>query len=149
VRTAAAGDVSLGAGETANAHVAWSQARDGAYMQTPIVVGDVLYVCRDNGTLGAYDARSGRRHFLERLGEGLGGFTASAVSADGRLYYTSEEGEVFVVRAGTAFEIVARNRLGEVTMATPAISEGVLYFRTRGHLVAVADAARASRAARR
>jgi outer membrane protein assembly factor BamB len=108
-------------------------------MQTPIVVGDVLYVCRDNGTLGAYDARSGRRLFLERLGEGLGGFTASAVSAAGRLYYTSEEGEVFVLRAGTAFELVARNPLGEVAMATPAISEGMLYFRTRGHLVAVAD----------
>jgi outer membrane protein assembly factor BamB len=146
VRTAASGDVSLRAGETANLHVAWSQSRDGAYMQTPIVVGDVLYVCRDNGTLGAYDARSGRRHFLERLGEGVGGFTASAVSAEGRLYYTSEEGEVFVLRAGTALELLARNNLGEVTMATPAISEGVLYFRTRGHLVAVADPVRSSRA---
>jgi outer membrane protein assembly factor BamB len=144
VRQSASGDVSLPASATANDHVAWSQARDGAYMQTPLVVGDVLYVCRDNGSLGAYDARTGRRHFLERLGDGVAGFTASGVAAGARLYYTSEEGEVLVVRAGTRFEPLARSRLGEVAMATPAISEGVIYFRTRGHLVAVAEPAGAA-----
>ena len=65
------------------------------------------------------------------------GFTASAVATGEKLYYTSEEGEVFVVQAGAKFKILAQNPLGEVCMATPAISEGVLYFHTQGHLVAV------------
>jgi outer membrane protein assembly factor BamB len=59
------------------------------------------------------------------------------VAADGKLYFTSEEGDVYVVRAGPKFELLSTNTLDEVTMATPAVSEGTLYFRTRGHLVAV------------
>ena len=139
VRTSAAGDVSLAADQTANAHVAWSQPRDGAYMQTPIVYGGHLYVCRDNGVLSVFEAASGKRLYQTRLTEG-GGYTASAVAADGKVYFTGEDGEVHVVRAGPAFELLAKNALGEVTLATPAVSEGVLYFRTRGHLVAVAEA---------
>jgi outer membrane protein assembly factor BamB len=137
VRPTATGDVSLKAGEMSNAHVAWSVPRDGAYMQTPLVYGDHLYVCKDNGVLSVFEAMTGRRVYQERLGEGSTGFTASAVAADGKVYYTSEEGEVFVLKAGPAFEVLARNPLGEVTLATPAISEGVLFFRTRGHVMAI------------
>ena len=72
-----------------------------------------------------------------RLGEGGSGFTASPVAADGKIYFTSEQGEVYVVRAGAQFELLGMNPLGEVCMATPAISEGVLYFRTQHHLLAV------------
>jgi outer membrane protein assembly factor BamB len=67
------------------------------------------------------------------------GFSASPVAADGKLYFTSETGEVFVVKAGPRFELLATNSFDEVVMATPAISEGVLYFRTRSHLVAIAQ----------
>ena len=137
IRTGATGDVSLTPGQTENAHVAWRQERDGAYMQTPLVYGGLLYNCRDNGVLSVYDAKSGRRLYQQRLGEGGSGFTASPVAADGKVYFTSEEGEVFVLKAGPAFELLARNRLGEVALATPAVSEGVLFFRTRGHLMAV------------
>lgn len=139
VREAARGDVSLADGASSNEHVAWSQGRDGAYMQTPLVHDDVLYVCRDNGALGAYDARSGERLYQQRLGDGRTGFSASAVAAGGRLYYTSEEGDVHVVRAGRQFELLGVNRLGEVAMATPAIVDGVLYFRTRDHVLAIGE----------
>jgi len=142
VRTGATGDVSLTQGQTENAHVAWSQERDGAYMQTPLVYGGLLYNCRDNGVLSVYDAKSGRRLYQQRLGEGGSGFTASPVAADGKVYFTSEEGEVFVLKARPAFELLARNRLGEVALATPAVSEGVLFFRTRGHLIAVGGSAK-------
>jgi outer membrane protein assembly factor BamB len=149
VRETARGDVSLKPGETAGEHVAWSQARDGAYMQTPLVYGGRLYNCRDNGVLSAYEAATGARLYQERLGDGKTGFTASAVAGDGRLYYTSEDGDVFVVKAGPAFEVLSRNALGEPAMATPALSEGVLYFRTRGHVLAVEDeTTRAGRASR-
>ena len=137
IKPTAAGDISLATGATSNEHIAWSQAREGAYMQTPLVYGDYLYVCRDNGVLSVYDAKTGERKYQQRLADGKTGFTASAVAADGKVYYTSEEGGVYVIKAGPVFELLAENSLGEVAMATPAISEGVLVFRTRGHLVAI------------
>jgi outer membrane protein assembly factor BamB len=73
------------------------------------------------------------------MADGRTGFSASPVASNGRIYFTSEEGDVYVVKAGTTFEQIAVNPLGEVAMATPAISEGVMFFRTRGHLVAVAE----------
>jgi outer membrane protein assembly factor BamB len=139
IRPTATGDISLKEGETSSAHIAWSYARDGAYMQTPILYGDILYVCRDNGVLSAFDAKTGQRHYQTRLGNGSTGFSASAVAAAGRIYYTSEDGDVYVVKAGPAFELLATNPLGEVAMATPAISEGALIFRTRNHLLAIGE----------
>lgn len=137
IRPDATGDISLRADEKSNKHVVWSTPREGAYMQTPLVYGDHLYSSRDNGVLRVFDAATGTRLYEQRLGEGTTGFTASPVAADGKVYFTSEDGDVYVLRAGPRFEQLARNRLGEVCMATPAISEGRLYFRTRGHLVAI------------
>ena len=135
----ATGDISLQGDDRANAHIAWSTAREGAYMQTPLVYGDYLYVCRDNGVLSCYEAKTGKRMYQERLGTGRTGFTASPVAAAGKLYFSSEEGDVFVVQAGPQFKVLATNPLGEACMATPAVSEGILFFRTQGHLVAIAD----------
>jgi outer membrane protein assembly factor BamB len=137
VKTGARGDITLPEGKTSNEHIAWSVERGGAYMQTPLVYGDLLYTCRDNGVLSVYRALTGEKLYQERLGGGGSGFTASPVAADGKVYFTSEEGDVFVVRAGERFELLAKNSLGEVTMATPAISEGRLFFRTKSHLLAV------------
>lgn len=137
IRAGASGDVTLAAGQTANDAIAWSQPRDGGYMQTPLVVAGLLYVCRDNGVLGAYDAKTGQRVYQERLGDGNTGFTASPVAGDGKLYFTSEEGDVVVLKAGPEFGVLAKNPLGEIAMATPAIADGVMYFRTRGHLLAL------------
>jgi outer membrane protein assembly factor BamB len=137
-RTAwSSGDITLKDGQTSNEHIAWSYMRDGGYMQTPIVYGDILYVCRDNGVLSAFDARTGKRHYQARLGDGKTGFSASAIAANGKLYFTSEDGDVYVVKAGPAYELLGTNSLGEVAMATPAISESTLLFRTRNHLVAI------------
>jgi len=137
VRLEARGDITLPEGASSSEHVAWSVMRGGAYMQTPLVYGDYLYSCRDNGVLSCYRARTGELVYQQRLGRGGSGFSASPVAADGQLYFTSEEGDVYVIRAGPTFELLATNALGEVTMATPAISEGTLFFRTRSHLMAV------------
>jgi outer membrane protein assembly factor BamB len=137
IRPTAEGTITLKDAETSNAHIAWSAARDGAYMQTPLVYGDALYVCKDNGVLSVFDVRTGQRHYQARLADGRTGFSASPVASDGRVYFTSEEGDVYVIKAGTAFEQLAVNPLGEVTMATPAITDGVMFFRTRSHLVAI------------
>ena len=115
----------------------WADRRFGAYMQTPFVYGDELYVCRDNGVVTCWDAKSGTQHYRQRLTAGVG-YTASGVAADGKLYYPSEEGDVHVVKAGTSYELLAVNSLGETCMASPAISQGMLLFRTRSRLIAVA-----------
>jgi len=119
--------------------MAWSSERRGNYMQTPLVYGDELYCCRDNGVLTCYDARTGKEYYDERLGDGDTGFTASMVAANGKLYATAESGEVVVITAGTTFERLALNEMGETCMATPAISEGTLYWRTRSQVVAIAE----------
>jgi len=136
IRPGASGDITLSQGQSSSPYVAWS-AGNGAYMQTPLVYVDELYSCRDNGVLNVYDARTGKRHQQVRLGSGTSGFTASPVAADGKVYFTSEEGQVYVVQAGPAGKVLATSELGEVCMATPAIARGVLYFRARGHVLAV------------
>lgn len=137
VRLGATGDISLKDDQKSNSGIAWSVPRGGAYMQTPMVYGDYLYSCQINGILSCYEARTGKVIYQERLGTGRTGFTASPVAADGKIYFTSEEGEVYVVKAGPEFKVLATNPMGEVCMATPAISEGTLFFRTQDNLVAV------------
>jgi len=118
-------------------HVAWNQPRRGVYMQTPLVYGNYLYACSDGGILGCYDAWTGEELYRERVGDGTTGFSGSPVAAEGKLYLTGESGEIFVVRAGRDFEILGRNDMGETCMATPALSEGVLFVRARHHVFAV------------
>lgn len=134
-----AGDITPEAIGQTNTAIAWVHPRQGNYLQTPIVVGDLLYGCTDYGLVTCFDARTGHIHYSERLRAANQGFTASPVAADGKLYFTGELGDVFVLRAGTSFAVLATNRLDEICLATPAISEGCLFFRTRGPLVAVGN----------
>ena len=137
IRETATGDISLAANETSNAHIAWSVPRGGAYMATPLLYRDLLYVVGWNGVLLAFDPRTGERLYQERVGGGTTAFTASPVAAAGKIYITSEEGDVFVVKAGRTFQLLATNPLGEIGMASPAISEGVIYFRTGKSIMAI------------
>jgi outer membrane protein assembly factor BamB len=137
IRETATGDISLAPGQTSNAHVAWATMREGAYMVSPVLDDGLLYVMRNNGVIYAFDAKTGERIYQQRLGNGTTAFTASLVAADGKLYASSEEGDVYVIRAGKEFEVLATNPLGEVAMATPAISEGVIYIRTQKSMIAV------------
>jgi outer membrane protein assembly factor BamB len=140
IRLEARGELSMEDGAAENDGLAWSKTRGGNYMQTPIVHGDYLYACSDAGILACYDARTGELFFRERLGKGGSGFTASPVGGDGKLFYTSEPGTVYVVQPGREFKVLATNELEELCMATPAISEGTIFFRTRHHLVAIGGA---------
>ena len=141
INEGASGDITPATGALSNDHLVWSRRRDGAYMQTPIVYGTLLYNCRTNGVLSVYDTRTGRRLYQQRIDGGGSGFTASPIAADGKVYFSSEDGSVYVLKAGPEFEVLAENPMGETLLATPALSEGVLYIRTRGHLVAVGGGA--------
>ncbi|HEX7186392.1 MAG TPA: PQQ-binding-like beta-propeller repeat protein [Thermoanaerobaculia bacterium] len=135
---AASGDITLPEGKEATEAVAWSKKRGGPYMPTPIVYGDHLYTCANNGILTAYDAKTGAQVYRERIaGDKTAAFTASPVAADGKLYFASEDGEVYVVKAGPKFELLATNPMGEVLMATPAIVDGTLILRGRQHVFAI------------
>jgi len=139
IKPDASGDITPQDGSRTSAGVVWSESKNGAYMQTPVVAGGLVYSCSDRGVLKVYDAATGKMHYQQRLGAGTTGFSASPVLVGGRIYFTSEEGEVYVVKTGAVFELLATNKMGEISMASPAVSDGVLYFRTRGHVVAIAD----------
>jgi outer membrane protein assembly factor BamB len=137
IRETATGDISLAANETSNANIVWSVPRGGAYMATPILYRDQLYVLGWNGVLQTFDAKTGERFYQQRLGGGTSAFTASPIAADGKLYFISEEGDVYVVKSGRTFELLSTNSMGEIVMATPAASEGVIYFRAGKNLIAI------------
>jgi outer membrane protein assembly factor BamB len=137
VRTDASGDITPADPGQTNAAIVWAHARLGNYMQTPILVGDRLFGCADTGVLTCFDARTGAVQYSERLTTTGQGFTASPVSDGRHLYFASELGNVFVVPASGSFSVVATNSLNETCMASPAISDGALLFRTREKLIAV------------
>jgi outer membrane protein assembly factor BamB len=140
IKPTAAGDITLAEGKETNDHIAWSKKRGGTYMPTPIVYGDHLYTCSNNGVLTCYDAKTGERIYQERVAGQSNAFTASPVAADGKLYLAGEDGDLFVVKAGPKYELISTNPMGEVIMATPAISEGMIFVRTIGHVYGIAEA---------
>ena len=107
-------------------------------MTTPIVYGDYLYVCQNNGVLICFRAKTGERVYRERIGSG-GAFSASPIAADGKIYFTSEDGDIYVVKAGPNYELLATNPMGEVCMATPAVAKGRLFIRTTDHLFSIGE----------
>ena len=137
VRLEAKGDITPSDPGATNAGVAWAHARQGNYMQTPIVVGEHIYGCSDSGVRTCFNAKTGAIRYSERLVRGGEGFTASPVSDGRHLYFASELGNVYVVPVGEKFSVTATNKLGEMFMSTPALSDGVLFFRAREHLVAI------------
>jgi outer membrane protein assembly factor BamB len=118
----------------ADGSVAWQQERGSPYTSTPLVYDGLLYIVTDNGILSAYQIADGTRVYQQRLSPGAGGFSASPIAAAGRIYLTSEDGQIFVVRAGRTFELLASNDMNEVCMATPAVSGDLLFVRTKTHL---------------
>ena len=132
----AAGDISLKPDQETNDFVAWKSSKGSPYTPTPIIYGDLLYTCADNGVLTAYDAKTGTMVYQQRLPSS---FSASPVAADGKLYLSSEDGDVFVVRAGSRYELLATNTMGQPLMATPAISDGLLILRTKDFVYAVGE----------
>jgi outer membrane protein assembly factor BamB len=137
-RPGARGDVSLKEGAEKNQFVAWRTSKGSPYTTTPIVYGDYFYVCADNGVFSAYHAKTGEMIYQERLPSS---FSASPVAGDGKLFAPSEDGDVYVVKAGTKFELLATNPMGEALMATPAIVGEIILLRGQRHLFAITQSA--------
>lgn len=137
VREDARGDLTLPKGETSSKAIAWSYTGRGSYMPTPLAYDGILYVLANNGVLDAYDLESGKEIYRQRLPQVGSGFSASPVAADGRLYMSNEDGDILVVAAGREFRHIATNPVGELLMATPALSAGVMYVRSASSLFAI------------
>ncbi len=140
IRPGAEGDITLAEGQHSNAFVAWHLRGRGPYMPTPLIYEDYLYVLSNNGILDCYELATGAEVYRQRISHAGGGFTASPVAADGRIYLSGEDGEIFVVKAGPQYELLAKNEIGERIMATPALSDSVLYIRAEKHLFAITEA---------
>jgi outer membrane protein assembly factor BamB len=137
VRPGARGDLTLAKTETRSSHVAWSRTGRGSYMPTPLAYRGILYVLNNNGVFDAYELATGNEIYRERLPLVGSGFSASPVAADGRIYLSNEDGDILVIAAGSSFAHVATNSMNEMLMATPALSEGVMYVRGASTLFAI------------
>lgn len=137
VRAGARGDLTLPEGKTTSEAVVWSRTGRGSYMPTPLVYDDILYVLANNGLLDAYDLRTGEEIYRQRLPLIGSGYSASPVASDGKLYISNEDGEMLLIAAGRNFTHIATNSMGEMLMATPALSDGVMYVRSSKSLFAI------------
>jgi outer membrane protein assembly factor BamB len=137
IRPGSHGDLTLQKDQTSNAAVVWSKTGRGSYMPTPLAYEGILYVLGNNGVFDAYDLKTGAEIYRQRLEPVGSGFSASPVAADGRIYLPSEDGEIIVIAAGREFNKIAVNSMGELIMATPAISDGVMYVRSASSLFAI------------
>jgi outer membrane protein assembly factor BamB len=136
IKPGATGDITPPEGQTEGAFVAWSDRTAGPYNTSPLIYGDHFYVLFDMGFLSCHDARTGKIVFeKQRINpSGATAFTASPWAYDGRLFCLSEDGDTYVFKAGPKFELIGKNSLNEMCMATPAIVGRNLLLRTESRL---------------
>ena len=137
LKAGARGDITLPEGATSGGPVVWTREKAGSYMPTPVLHDGRIYVLKNQGILTCWDLKTGEQLYEQRLPGVTSGFSASPVVADGKLYLSSEDGDVFVVRTGPKFELIATNPMGQPLMATPAIADGLLIVRGERDLFAV------------
>lgn len=139
-----------GRGNVTDTHVAWKAPKGSPFVPSPIVYRGQLYMVNDMAAVAtSYEAETGEVLWQGRLGQARReGFSASPVALDGKVFFTNDDGETFVLKAGPEFELLHVNRLGEKTLASPALVEGRWYFRTEDHLVAIGQPSAESSAAR-
>jgi outer membrane protein assembly factor BamB len=137
IRLGACGDLTLPVGKTSSDSIAWSIERRGPYMPTPLIYDGRLYVLNNNGAFAGYELATGKELFRVRAAHGGSGFSGSPVAADGKIYLPSEDGDILVVAAGREYEHLETNPMGELLMASPALSDGVMYVRSESSLFAI------------
>lgn len=120
-----------GTGDVTDSHVAWTADRGAPHTPSALAIGNELYAVSDKGIASCFDAKTGKVHWSQRLG---GNFSASPVFADGKIYFQSEQGDTTVVLPGKAFKRLAKNTLGERTLASYAVADSAIFLRTASKL---------------
>ena len=137
VKAGVRGDLTLPEGKSNSEAVLWSRTGRGSYMPTPLIYKGIVYVLANNGVFDAYNLKTGEEIYRQRLALVGSGFSASPIAADGKIYLSNEDGEMLVIAAGEKFNLIATNSMGEMLMATPALSDGVMYVRSSASLFAI------------
>jgi outer membrane protein assembly factor BamB len=125
-----------GSGDVTNSAVEWKSAQGVPKRSSPVLVEELLFMANDSGIATCLDAKTGEVVWQKRL---AGEFSASPVCAEGRVYFSNQEGQTFVVAAARDYELLATNELADGCMASPAISDRALYLRTKTHLYRLED----------
>ncbi|MBI3823312.1 MAG: PQQ-binding-like beta-propeller repeat protein [Planctomycetes bacterium] len=121
-------------GDLTKSHVVWTNKKANAFLPSPLLYQEHLYLPSDRNTVSCFYAKTGELVWKERLGNE---FHASPVAGAGSIYIATKEGSVKVVRAGEKFELLADNKMGETIVASPAISNGQIFLRGEKHLFCV------------
>jgi outer membrane protein assembly factor BamB len=138
VKNSARGEIAYPENDsTYSEEFAWFYDRAGAYMTSVVVYEDLLYRFRWNGNLACFDARSGEEIYSESVRPYS--FIAAPVISDGKIYLVSEEGTVFIVKAGKEYELLKTIPLGEISLVTPGLVKDLIVFRTASRLIAVGE----------
>ena len=139
IRPGASGDISVVDHEPPGLSMAWYQLQAGSYNTSPIIYGDYYYTLLDRGYFTCHDARTGEEIYgRQRIKVGAS-FTSSPWAYDDKIFALSEDGDTYVIKAGSTFEVLGTNSLDEFTMATPAIAHGSLFIRTATKLYRVTE----------
>jgi outer membrane protein assembly factor BamB len=119
------------AGPNPQLQIAWKTKRNVPKKPSLLLVGDLLFGIDDGGVASCLEAKTGAEVWRERVG---GNYSASPLSAEGRIYFFSEEGKTTVVEAGRRFKVLAENKLDDGFMASPAVAGRAFFLRTRTRL---------------
>lgn len=129
-----------GSGDITKTHLAWKSTRSLPYVSSPLYYKGRLFTVKNGGLVSAYDAKNGHVIYQDERINAPGDYYASAIAADNRVYFTSQNGIVTVIAAAdNAPTILAQNKLGEQTMATPAPVDNTIHFRTATTLYAFGE----------
>ena len=123
-----------GTGDVTGTHLAWKKNRGAATVPSPLFYRGRLYLIQDGGRLTCYRAKTGEALYEQERLDADGQYWASPIAADGKIYFASSRGNIAVIEATDALNVLARNKLGERVTATPAIADDKLYVRAANHL---------------
>jgi len=118
-------------GDATESNIVWQHDRGVPNTPSMLVVGDEIYFVSDNGVASCLDAHTGEVHWSERLG---GNFSASPIAAEGRIYFTNEDGKTYVINQGVEYQLLITNDLAERVFASPATTDGAIFIRSESHL---------------
>jgi outer membrane protein assembly factor BamB len=135
-----------GSGDVSASNIAWTYEKGVAYVASPVLYGDYLYLVSDKGILTCLDARTGELKYDNGRVPVPASFIASLLAVDGHILEFSEDGDTFVVKAGPQHEVVRTNSLKEPIYATPAVAAGRLFIRGKDHLYAIGKGAKGEKA---
>jgi outer membrane protein assembly factor BamB len=122
---------------TGTPHIAWTYEKGTAYVPSPILVGDYVYLMSDGGIMTCLDARTGEVKYEGGRPPAPARFMASMVAIGDAILQVSDAGDVYVIRSGPKHEVIRTNAIGEPISSSPAVANGRIYLRGEQHLFAI------------